>query len=45
MLTKKTHTHKYICPTISFHNLILKSLHDSIIINATSQIFFKILVQ
>jgi len=27
MLTKKnTHTQIYICPTISFHNLILKSL-------------------
>ena len=42
---KKKNTHKDISLTIYFLNfLILKSLHDSLIINATNYIFFKILV-
>ena len=42
---KKTHTHTKTSLTISFLNfLILKSLHDSFIINAANYIFFKILV-
>ena len=48
IIDQNTHTHKHVHKVLQFSStnfFILKSLHDSLIINVTSYISFKILVR